>query len=152
VLAKVVHEKASAVLSRSRPNIVEYLLDKVDKELEICPRTQREFPPATATWPTCNGYCESRLLGVAIRTSFSATRSNDTLAPLTTCSLNTDTRLIKINVVINMDVGNPKWIWKVPEDSSLENIAGVESLAGSCRGTFLGSPRRSSASVIWEGE
>ena len=38
--AKVVHEKASAVLSSSRPNIVENLLDKVDEEFEICPRTQ----------------------------------------------------------------------------------------------------------------
>jgi hypothetical protein len=28
---KVVHEKASAVLSSSRPNIVESLLDKVDE-------------------------------------------------------------------------------------------------------------------------
>ncbi len=141
VSAKVVHEKASAVLSSSRPNIVENILDKVDEELEICPRTQRKFPPATATWPTCNGHCESRLLGVAVRTSFSATRSNGTLAPFTTCSLNKDTRLIKIDVVINMDVGNPKRIWKVPEDSSLENIAGVQSLAGSCRGTFLGKPK-----------
>jgi hypothetical protein len=97
VSAKVVHEKASAVLSSSRPNIVENLLDKVDEELEICPRAQREFPPATATWPTCNGHCESRLLGVAVRTSFSATRSNDTLVPLTTCNLNKDIRLIKID-------------------------------------------------------
>jgi hypothetical protein len=138
---KVVHEEASAALSSSRPNIIENILDKVNEELEICPRTQREFPPATATWPTCNGHCESRLFGVAIWTSFSATRPNDTLAPLTSCSLNKNTRLIEINVVIDMDVGNPKRIWIVPEDSSLENIAGVQSLAGRCRGTFLGKPK-----------
>jgi hypothetical protein len=95
--AKVVHEKASAVLSSSRPNIVENLLDKVDEELEICPRTQRKFPPATATWPTCNGHCESRLLGVAVRTSFSAMHSNGTLAPLKIFSLNKGIRLIKID-------------------------------------------------------
>jgi len=46
VSAKVVHEKASAVLSSSRPNIVQNILDKVDEELEICPRTQRKFPPS----------------------------------------------------------------------------------------------------------
>jgi hypothetical protein len=34
-----------------------------------------------------------------------------------------------------MDIDNPKRIWKVPEDSSLENIAGVQ------RGTFLGKPK-----------
>jgi hypothetical protein len=141
VSAKDVHEKASAVLSSSRPNIVKNILDKVDEELEICPRTQRKFPPATATWHTCNGHCESRLLGVAVRTSFLATRSNGTLAPLTTFSLNKDTRFIKIDVIINMDVGNPKRIWKVPKDLLLENIAGVQGLAGSCRGTFLGKPK-----------
>jgi hypothetical protein len=40
-----------------------------------------------------------------------------------------------------MDVSYPKGIWKVPEDMSLEKIAGVQSLAGSCRATFLGKSK-----------
>jgi hypothetical protein len=43
---------------------------------------------------------------VAVRTSFSATHSNATIATLTTCSLNKDTRIIKID--LSSDEGNAR--------------------------------------------
>jgi hypothetical protein len=36
---EIVHKETSGALRSSRPNIIENLLDKVNEELQVCPRT-----------------------------------------------------------------------------------------------------------------